>query len=104
MRPAIAFSSRSMTFLFLLAISTSAFAGQSSTAKPVTVTSPDKKIVAELSASSGLLTYRILVDGHQVLAPSKIGILSDGVERGEAATLGAPSLHSVREQYPFMGG
>jgi len=95
-------STRRVALLTLFALSSSALASYA--AKPVTVSSPDKKITAELSVSSGSLTYRILVDGHQVLAPSRIGILSDGIELGEAATLGSTHTHSIREQYPFMGG
>lgn len=65
--------------------------------------SPDKTIVAELSSRGGLLRYRILVDGRQILAPSQIGLRVDGLELGEAVTLGQPSLRRIDESYPFLG-
>ncbi|HEY5211831.1 MAG TPA: glycoside hydrolase family 97 catalytic domain-containing protein, partial [Acidobacteriaceae bacterium] len=58
---------------------------------------------AELSLQSGSLTYRITVDGTEVLAPSQLGILSDGVELGQSVILGNPTRRSVNEQYPFFG-
>jgi hypothetical protein len=45
-------------------------------------------VKAELSATDGAVRYRVMVDGKQVLAPSKIGVLSNGVELGEDAILG----------------
>lgn len=42
--------------------------------KPDIVTSPDGKLRAELTVAGGALRYRILLDGKQVLAPSRIGI------------------------------
>jgi len=37
------------------------------------------------------------------LAPSRLGIRTDGVELGEHAVLGRPTLHQVNEQYKFFG-
>ena len=47
-------------------------ANQTRTGPPVTVSSPDGRTRAELSAADGVLRYRIFVDGDQVLAPSRI--------------------------------
>jgi alpha-glucosidase len=82
----------------LLAFSTPATAG-----KPIAVTSPDGKIRAELLSDSGILAYRITVDGRQVLAPSRLGIRSDDVELGHQASPGKPARRSVNERYRFFG-
>jgi alpha-glucosidase len=74
-----------------------------SAAKPIVVGSPDGKIKAELSAANGALSYRITVDGKQVLAPSRLGIVADGVELGQDAVLGAPKFRQVNERYKFFG-
>ena len=58
---------------------------------------------AELDAADGLLRYRVLVDGKQVLAPSKIGIKADDVEFGEDVTLGTVAPRTIDEHYPFSG-
>src|SRR4030095_2089581 len=69
----------------------------------VIVTSPDGKVKVEISAADGSVRYRVMVDGKQVLAPSRIGILSNGVELGEDAVLGKPRFSKVSEQYKFFG-
>jgi len=69
----------------------------------VIVASPDGKVKAELSTADGVLQYRVLVDGKQVLAPSKVGIEADDVEYGRDATLGAAKLRKVDEHYHFNG-
>ena len=64
---------------------------------------PRWKVRAEVNAVSGMLRYRILVDGKQVLGPSKLGIEADDLELGESVTLGAANSHSVEEHYRFFG-
>jgi len=76
----------------------------SAAAKPVIVSSPDGKVKAELVTTGGSLTYRITVDGKQVLAPSKVGIQADDVEFGKDASLGAAKLRKVDARYHFLGG
>lgn len=78
------------------------FAAQSFAASPIVVKSPDGKIIVELGSETSL-SYRILVDGRQVLAPSKIAVVSDGVEVGEGPLLGKPKLRSINEKYKFFG-
>jgi alpha-glucosidase len=89
--------------LLLLASSVVAPASPIPAVKPIGVTSPDGKVKAELSVADGVLRYRITVDGKQVLAPSRLGILSDGVELGQNAVLGAPKYRQVNERYKFFG-
>jgi alpha-glucosidase len=78
-------------------------AGEVEPLPPNTVRSPNGRVRVELSTTGGVLRYRITVDGKQVLAPSEIGIRSDGVEIGQNATLGSFTSKSVDEQYPFFG-
>ena len=56
-----------------------------------------------LRNEAGALTYSVTVDGQVVLAPSSLGILSDGVELGEGVSLGRAEQHIVTEHYPFSG-
>jgi alpha-glucosidase len=72
-------------------------------ANPIIVTSPDGKVKVELSAADGTVRYRVMVDRKQILAPSRIGVLSNGVELGEDAVLGKPRPHKVNEQYKLFG-
>jgi alpha-glucosidase len=95
---------RSMTLVLLCALTPYGWAKPSSAGKPIVVTSPDKRVKAELNANSGALSYRVLVDGKQVLAPSRIGILTDAGELGQAVSLQSPHLHAVNERYAFFGG
>jgi alpha-glucosidase len=41
--------------------------------------------------------------GQQILAPSDIGILGDGIAFGRNATLGRPTIRQVNESYAFFG-
>ena len=72
-------------------------------ARPITVSSPDGKVKAELTTPGGVLEYRVLVDGKQVLAPSKVGIEADGVAFGSDTTLGAARAQKVDQRYRFFG-
>ena len=72
-------------------------------AKQVVVQSPDGHLSAIVSASDGNLRYRVLLDGKQLLAPSRLGIRADGVELGEIVTLGTAKLRQVHESYRFFG-
>src|SRR5438046_4809715 len=92
--------------ILLLALLVGSQAGLSpafAAANQVVVQSPDGHLKAELSAAGGNLHYRILRDGRQLLAPSRLGIRSDGVELGEKVTLGAAKLRRVHETYRFFG-
>lgn len=69
-----------------------------------TVASPNGRIFAELSTTDGVLRYRITVDGEQILAPSEIGLRTDGVDIGQNASLGEFEITSVDEEIPYIGG
>jgi alpha-glucosidase len=76
---------------------------QTRTARPITISSPDGRTSAELSAADGILRYRIVVDGKQVLAPSMIGIEADDVELGQGVTLGSAKSRKMDEHYHLFG-
>jgi alpha-glucosidase len=79
-------------------------ASQTHTAqRPVVVSSPDGRMRVELSAVDGILRYRVVVDGKQVLAPSKIGVEADDVELGLNVTLDSAKSRKVDELYRFFG-
>jgi alpha-glucosidase len=77
--------------------------GQIPAGNPMAAASPDGRVRAELLSDSGLLAYRIIVDGKQVLGPSRLGIRSDNVELGEQVSPGRPARRSVNERYRFFG-
>jgi hypothetical protein len=86
---------------FLFATAVLGLASPTFAANPIIVTSPDRKVKVVLSATDGTVRFRVMVDGKQVLAPSKIGVLSNGVELGEDAVVGKPRFRKVDEQYKF---
>lgn len=92
-----------LALLATVAAPVAPLASQTRTARPVTVSSPDGRTRAEISAADGILRYRIVVDGKQVLAPSMIGIQADDVELGQDVTLGFPKSRKVDEHYRFFG-
>jgi len=93
---------RSMLLSALLAGSAAGLS-PAAAADRLVVQSPDRHLSAELSAVGGSLRYRVLLDGRQLLAPSRLGIRTDGAELGEGVTLGAVSTRSVHETYRFFG-
>jgi len=95
--------SRTMFTFFAATAVLIPLAGQLPTAHAVTVSSPDGRMRAEVNAANGVLRYRIVVDGKQVLAPSMIGIEADNVELGRDVTLGSAKLRKIDEHYHFFG-
>jgi len=71
--------------------------------EPYTVSSPNGRIRAELSTTDSVLRYRITVDGTEILAPSEIGLRSDGVDVGRDVKLGTLERSQVDEEYDHLG-
>ena len=104
-RFAMKISSKFVTAILLGAAgSLSVLLGQTHAAKPFAVSSPDGKVKVELSTPGGVLAYRVMVDGKQVLAPSKLGLEADDFEFGKDVTLGTPKSRRIDEHYRFFGG
>jgi len=103
--------SRSTVLVFVAGIAAwvAPLAGQMRSARPVAgagpvvTTSPDGRVRAELSAAGGLLTYRVVADGEEVLGASAIGIEADDAELGQGVMLGAAHSRTVNEHYAFSG-
>jgi alpha-glucosidase len=99
----IEFSSKILALIATTAIAVTPLVAEAHTNRPIIISSPDLRTRAELDAADGNLRYRILIDGKQVLASSKIGIEADNVEFGEGVTLGAAKIHKIDEHYRFFG-
>jgi len=72
-------------------------------AAPVVVSSPNGSIKATVTDDGGVLRYSVARDGQTVLAPSEVGIQSDGIRYGQDSHLGRPVVRNVNETYPFFG-
>lgn len=88
---------------YLVACSATSTALVVAEAAPVNVSSPDGTIKVDLTDDGGQLSYRVSVDNQQVVAPSKLGILSDDIEFGRNATLGKAKFSKVNETYRYFG-
>ncbi|WP_369977189.1 glycoside hydrolase family 97 protein [Xanthomonas bundabergensis] len=72
-------------------------------ARSVSVSSPDRRIVAVLSDDDGGLRYRIEADGQALLAPSPLGIRVDGLELGMQSAIGSVRRGTTDARYRFNG-
>jgi hypothetical protein len=68
----------------------------------VIVTSPYGKQRAELTVAGGALLCCILLDGKQILAPSGLGISTDGIELCRNEDLGTAKFKVAHETYRFF--
>ena len=74
-------------------------------ALPLNVTSPDGRIVFEVSLRSGnRLAYRVTRNGRAAIERSRLGILVDGVNLGDNVTAGAVDRGRHDERYRTRGG
>lgn len=73
-------------------------------AHSVSVSSPDRRIVAVLSDDDGALRYTIEADGQALLAPSPLGIRVDGLELGAHSTIGNVRRGATDARYRLNGG
>lgn len=66
--------------------------------------SPDGKITANVfSDSSGRLSLAAAMGEKEILAPSPLGVIVDGVDLGEAAEFGNPEMYATDTTYPWLG-
>jgi len=73
-------------------------------AAPVIVASPNSKIKIEIRTdATGQLTWSVQHKDLPVLAAAPLGLIVDGNNLGQSVTLGAPSIHTINEQYPTWG-
>ena len=72
-------------------------------AAEIKVSSPDGKAVITMTDVGGL-NYSVSWDGHEVVAQSRFGITTDGVDLGADVKLGKSSTRTIRESYSMFGG
>ena len=77
---------------------------QANRTTPITITSPDGRIKFELDVrSEDRLSYRITMKGRSVIERSRLGIVIDGVNLGDGATVGAVQRTHQDERYATRG-
>jgi alpha-glucosidase len=69
----------------------------------VRIKSPDGKAVVTVMDVGGL-SYSVTFDGHEVVARSRFGIITDGADLGAAVKLGKSTSRRIRESYSMFGG
>ena len=85
---------------FLLSLLAFALSSATLSAKDVTLSSPDGRLSATISASPNL-SYSVSYDDHEVIAPSQISLtLADGKTVGRDCSLSASKPQSVDGQVP----
>jgi len=105
-RPAFASSKKYPYLKWAREVGTVALIGLSTpclASDPISISSPDGKVVARISDDDRGLSYTVSVDGKTVLEPSQVRLQSDGQVFGNQATLGVPVSRTVHETYPFFG-
>ena len=65
-------------------------------AAEIKVSSPDGKVVITVTDDGGL-SYAIALDGREVVAKSRFGIVADAVDLGAEVKLGKSSSRKIRE-------
>lgn len=72
-------------------------------ATEIKVSSPDGKAVIAVTDVGGL-SYSVFFHGREVVAKSRFGIVTDGVDLGADVELKKASSRRIRETYPLFGG
>ena len=70
---------------------------------PATVSSPDRALALTILPADGRLTWSVRAGQAAVIEPSALGILVDGVDLGQGATLGRIESYRVDDSYPWRG-
>jgi len=94
-----------MTRLIPLAVAALALAVTSpQAADDVQVRSPSGSLVLTVSSGSGgALSYAVTMNGNPVLESSPLGLLVDGKNLGDGATVAGTKTYQLRETYPWRG-
>ena len=73
-------------------------------AADVTVASPDGRVRFVLSSGAqGHLEYTVSFNSKNIVDPSPLGIVVDGVDLAGGAQIGKAETYSVKETYPWYG-
>ena len=87
--------------LLLVAILCALYA--TAAAAEIKVSSPDGKAVITVTDVGGL-SYAVSLDGREVVAKSRFGIVTDGGDLGADIKLGKTSSRKINESYAMFGG
>jgi alpha-glucosidase len=87
----------------LLATALFSVLGAAVQAAEIKVSSPDGKAVITVTDAGGL-SYAVALDGREVVAQSRLGIIADEVDLGAEVKLGKTSSRTIRESYAMFGG
>src|SRR5690606_20717994 len=69
-----------------------------------TIKSPQGAVQATVSADAdGRLVYAVRFEGRQVLAPSPIGVIIDGINFGAGVEVGPPDERNFELKFPWRG-
>lgn len=71
--------------------------------KCFTINSPNGKIKLTVLTLNGNLTYKVDFNKTAVIEPSNLGLVIDGKQIGENASIGSVSKYSANERYPYRG-
>src|ERR1051325_8029218 len=70
----------------------------------VHLVSPNGAIVYEMTReANGRLAYTVTLDRRDVIAPSRLGIVVDGVNLADGAEVGKTETYQVDERYRWFG-
>lgn len=99
------YSSRIPTRLFLAGLLVlGGLASRAMAQSPLVLESPGGKVRVELTVDAeSRLSYRATLDGREMVAPSRIGIVADGADLSQNVHLGKPQSTDINETYPIFG-
>lgn len=97
-------SSNAIEKFLLLCLIGMLLPGISSAMAQVELTSPHEIVTGSFFADDhGMMMYKVETQGKEVILPSPIGIVRDGVDLGSSVSFGQPQRSSVHEQYAVLG-
>src|SRR5687767_3011734 len=76
----------------------------SARAEDVLLSSPNGHAELRLTTAAGQLEYGVRFRQRPVIETSRAGLVVDGVDLGDGATLGEAATYVVDETYPWLGG
>ena len=88
---------------YLLSVTSLVVLCAAAQAAEIKVSSPDGKAVITVTDTGGL-SYAVTLDGREVVAESRFGIIADDVDLGADVKLGKTSSSKINESYAMFGG
>src|SRR5258708_36002017 len=89
---------------WILFFSVRAGAQDASSLKSVSVKSPGNKLVVNISTGQyAELSYSVQLNGHPVIASSRLGITVNHIDLGKESRITSVAYSSASEKYPWKG-